>query len=112
MTNELTKHVLNRSIDDEVDTLLGFAANVEALDLLTATTRSGLRYVRDDDKDITVVAGPNAIVKQSCATYKIMVARPGASREEVLADLKEFTQELRGTVVGRSQSWVSLNDTE
>lgn len=30
-----------------------------------------------------------------------MVALPGASKDDVLADLTAFTQELRGTVVGQ-----------
>ncbi|MFM0174754.1 hypothetical protein PQR33_36115 [Paraburkholderia sediminicola] len=112
MANELKVNNFGHLIAAEVDKLMGLATVLEQHDVRTATTGGGLRYLHDVENDVTFVAGPNALVKKSRATTKVMIANPGATRDEVLADLKEFTQELRGTVVGRSQPWVSQHDTE
>ncbi|EGD05752.1 hypothetical protein B1M_04896, partial [Burkholderia sp. TJI49] len=48
----------------------------------------------------TGVASRDVIVKRMRTTLGVMVALRGASKDDVLADLSAFTQELRGTVVG------------
>lgn len=112
MANELMVNSVGDLIAAEVDKLLGLATALKELDVCTATTGSGMRYVHDAEQDLTIVAGPNAIVKETPVAIKVMLVRPGATREEVLAQTKEFTQELRGTIVGRSQPWVSQHDQD
>ena len=107
MANDVMLNKADRSIDDEVRNLLGLAASLEVLGVCEAVTESGVRYVRDTESGDAIVAARDVIVKKTCATLSVMMALPNASQDQVLADLKSFTQELRGAVVGRSQSWVS-----
>lgn len=105
--NELVVSEVGRSIDSDVQELLDLAARLEELGVRDAATEAGERYVRDTESGDTVVASRDVIVKRTRATLGVMVALPGASKDDVLADLTAFTQELRGTVVGHCQSWVS-----
>lgn len=112
MANKLVFSGRDRSIDAEVDSLLGLAAALESLGVRDAVTERGERYVRDSESGDTIVASRDVIVKLTRATLGVMVALPGASQDDVLTDLKAFTQELRGAVVGRCQSWVSRREMD
>ncbi|WP_431229191.1 hypothetical protein [Burkholderia contaminans] len=105
--NGLIVNDVDRSIDQEVSKLLLLAAQLEALGVSDAATELGERYLRDPKTGDTVVASRDVIVKRTRATLGVLVALPGASKDDVLADLTAFTQEMQGTVVGRCQSWVS-----
>jgi hypothetical protein len=112
MENELMFNGGDPSIDTKVNSLLGLAAALESLGVRDALTEHGVRYVRDSDSGDTVVAARDVIVKRTSATLGVMIALPGASQDEVLADLTAFTQSLRGAVVGRCQSWVSQREKD
>ncbi|QJQ95440.1 MULTISPECIES: hypothetical protein [Halomonadaceae] len=107
MANDVMLNSADRSIDGEVRDLLGLATSLEALGVRKAETDGNVRYVRDAQTGDMIVAGRDVIVKKTNATLGVLIALPDASQDEVLADLESFTQEMRGTVVGRSQSWVS-----
>ncbi|MBA5639794.1 hypothetical protein H3H37_22285 [Duganella sp. LX20W] len=107
MKNEVIPSAPVPTIDGEVRNLLDLAASLEAHGVQNAMVEGGTRYVRDTETGSTIVATRDVIVKKTSATLGVMIALPGASQDEVLKDLNSFTQELRGAVVGRSQSWVS-----
>lgn len=110
MRNKLMFDGGDRSIDAEVARLLGLEAALEPLGVRAAVTDRGERYVRDRESGQTIVAARDVIVKRTRSTLHVMVTLPGASTDGVLADLRSFTQEQRGTVVGRCQSWVSQRE--
>jgi len=53
------------------------------------------------------VAAPDVVLTKTRTMLTIKLPLPGASQDEKLEDLNNFTQEQRGAVLGRSQSWVS-----
>jgi hypothetical protein len=55
----------------------------------------------------TTVAAPDVVLTKTRTMLTIKLPLPGASQDEKLEDLNNFTQEQRGAVLGRSQSWVS-----
>jgi hypothetical protein len=113
MTNELTTSTgADRSLEREVRDMLDLAAKLEALNVREATTGSGVRYVRDVITGNSIVAARDVILTKRRATLNITLVMPGASRDEVLAELQPATQVLRGAVVGRSQSWVSERESK
>lgn len=112
MGNEVVFNGADRSIDTEVNRLLGLAAALESLGVRDAVTERGERYVRDSESGNTVVAARDMIVTRTDATLGVLLALPSASQDAVLADMKGFTQQLRGAVVGRCQSWVSQREKD
>lgn len=112
MANELTLNSAGRSIDGKVSSMLGLAAQLEALGVRSATTEGGTRYERDVKTGVTVIAGPDVLVIKKRATLNITLPLPGASHDEVLEELQPATQDLRGAVLGRSQQWVSERESK
>lgn len=112
MANDIMLSGDGCSIDGEVCDLLELAANLKALGVRKAVTEGNVRYECDAQTGDTIVAGRDMIVKKTNATLSVMIALPDAPQDQVLTDLNSCTQEQRGTVVGRSQSWVSQKKTD
>ena len=109
MKTEIAVQVNERSLEAEIGSLLDLEGKLSSLGVVSAVTHRGEHYARDIDHDVTIVAKQDVLIKRSKATLTVVIAQPGASKDEVLADMGSFTQELRGAMVGRSQSWVSEN---
>ncbi len=107
MANELTLNGAGRTLDAEVNGLLNLAASLEAFGVRKATMEGGAHYQHDKDGGVTVIAAPGLRVMKSRAVLHIALPLPGASPEEVLAELRPATQEQRGAVLGLSQQQVS-----
>ncbi len=112
MANELTLKGAERSIDGEVADMLNFAAKLEALGVRKASTESGVYYERDVSSGVTVVAAPGIRVTRGQAVLSIALPLPGASVDDVLAELQPATQEQRGAVLGQRQQWVSERESK
>jgi hypothetical protein len=112
MANELTRNGAERSIDREVGDMLNFAAKLETLGVRKATTESGVHYERDVNSGVTVVAARGVRVTKGRAVLNIALPLPGASLDDVLAELQPATQEQRGAVLGQSQQWVSERESK
>ena len=112
MTSELTLEGAERSIDVEVGNMLNLAMQLETLGVRKATTESGVHYERDASSGVVVVATRGMRVTKSRALLSIELPLPGASADEVLAELQPATQEQRGAVLGHSQQWVSERESK
>ncbi|KGE08552.1 hypothetical protein LA03_20675 [Burkholderia gladioli] len=112
MANELTLNGAERSIDCEVGNMLNLAAKLETLGVRKATTESGVYYERDVNSGITVIATCGVRVTKGRAVLNITLPLPGASPDDVLAELQPATQEQRGAVLGHSQQWVSERESK
>jgi len=112
MKNEIVTTRNDRSLDGAAREALELALALEALGVNKAETERGQRYVRDPESGDFVVAAPGVIVQKANAMLGVAVVLPGAKREEVLAGLSAFTQDVRGAVVGRCQSWVSQREAQ
>lgn len=112
MGNELTLNGAARSIDSEVGNMLNLAAKLEALGVRKATTESGVHYERDVTSGVTIIAASGVRVTRGRAVLNIALPLPGASLDEVLAELQPATQKQRGAVLGHSQQWVSERESK
>ena len=83
------------------------AGRLEALGVREASTESGVHYAHNLETGETTVAAPDVVLTKTRTMLTIKLPLPGASQDEKLEDLNNFTQEQRGAVLGRSQSWVS-----
>jgi hypothetical protein len=112
MANELTIKGAARSLDVEMGNMLNLATQLEALGIRRATTESGVHYEHDGNSGITVVAAHGMRITKGRAVLSIDLPLPGASADEVLAELQPATQEQRGAVLGHTQQWVSARESK
>lgn len=112
MANELTLDGAERSLEGEVSNMLNLAAKLEALGVRKAATENGVHYERDLNSGVTVIATRGMSVTKGRAVLNIALPLPGASTDDVLAELPLATQEQRGAVLGHSQQWVSQRESK